>query len=147
MKWDQLSPKLKKLIIHENPQDFDASGIKTAKRSVVHSLADPQRKPYERSALQDQVMAGSQDCLGFRVAIISLRKRMVDGHDNLRTGAKPLVDRITEWLGFKSDNDPRLEWDYHQIIVSGQPGTVVQITPFLCAPRSKLTKSPHEKSC
>lgn len=89
-------------------------------------LSHPQRQPDQRREGQDRELAAGPGGLGYRVTIISLRKRLVDAHDNLRTGAKPLVDAITATLGFASDDDPRLTWAYAQLIDDSE-GTIVRI--------------------
>lgn len=38
----------------------------------------------------------------------------LDGHDNLRTALKPVVDGITDALGLKNDRDHRISWQYAQ---------------------------------
>lgn len=91
-------------------------------------LANSQRQPNERGRSQDPRVEESPAGLGYRVTIISMRRRRVDGHDNLRTGAKPLVDCITSTLGFASDDDPRLEWCYEQLTTGGPEGTAVLIS-------------------
>lgn len=47
------------------------------------------------------------------VTITRIAPRKLDSHDNLRSGAKALVDGIADRLGVK-DNDPRVEWRYAQ---------------------------------
>lgn len=92
----------------------------------VAGIPDPERKPDQRSQGQDRKLEKGTQGVGFRIALISIRQRLVDGHDNLRQGAKPLVDAITRFLDFASDSDPRLRWEYHQLI--GNPrGTIVLI--------------------
>lgn len=93
----------------------------------VAGLQDPQRQPNQRRQGQDRQLDKSTEGVAIRVSIISIRKRRCDEHDNLKTGAKPLVDAITYSLGFQSDDDRRLQWDYHQVI--GKPeGTIVVIS-------------------
>lgn len=65
--------------------------------------------------------------MGYRISIISFRKKLVDEHDNLRMGCKPLVDAITRSLGFSSDDNPRLHWEYQQCKTEGRLGTLVKI--------------------
>jgi hypothetical protein len=48
-----------------------------------------------------------------RVVITRIAPRQLDGHDNLRSGAKGLVDGVADWLGVP-DSDPRIQWDYAQ---------------------------------
>lgn len=90
------------------------------------ALPDPKRKPDQRRKSQDRQLEEGEASVGFRIVIISCRSRMADIHDNLRQGAKPLVDAICHSLGFASDSDPRLQWEYRQI--TGKPyGTIVLI--------------------
>lgn len=89
-------------------------------------LRHPERKPDKRGEVEDSELAESPRGVGFRIVIISLRAKLADVHDNLRQGAKPLVDAICNSLGFASDSDPRLVWEYHR--VAGQPhGTIILI--------------------
>lgn len=90
-------------------------------------LPDSQRKSNQRSQSKDPKLDKSSNSVGYCIAIISCRKKLVDAHDNLRTGAKPLVDAITASLGFASDNNSRLAWEYGQL-VSNDQGTIVKIT-------------------
>lgn len=91
------------------------------------TVDNPQRQSNQRRESQDRCVESSENSLGYCVTIISFRKRLVDGHDNLRTGAKPLVDQITEWLGFASDDNQRLTWQYSQVRTDGEPGTLVVV--------------------
>lgn len=94
--------------------------------AAVGALPDPQRQPDQRREGENRQLDKSTSGVAFRVVIISIRRKLVDAHDNIRSGAKPLADQITESLGFASDDNPRLQWCYHQII--GKPtGTIVLI--------------------
>lgn len=90
-------------------------------------VADPKREPDKRGEGKDRGLVGGQARVGYCVTIVSFRRRLVDAHDNLRTGAKPLVDRITETLGFRSDDDPALTWQYVQLRTAGPEGTLVVV--------------------
>lgn len=90
-------------------------------------VPDPKRQQDQRCEGQDRQLDKSPEGVGFRVTIVSLRKRLVDAHDNLRTGAKPLVDAITKTLGFASDDNPRLLWEYQQLQTAGETGCIVKI--------------------
>lgn len=90
-------------------------------------LPDPKREPDLGRRSEDRQLEKGTQGMGCRVEIISLRTKLVDGHDNLRTGAKALVDAITRSLGFYSDDNPRLTWEYAQAI-SDKPGTIVRIS-------------------
>lgn len=91
------------------------------------TMDNPKRQPHQRRESENRCVESSEGSVGYCVTIISFRKRLVDGHDNLRTGAKPLVDQITEWLGFASDDNPRLTWQYSQVRTDGEPGTLVVV--------------------
>lgn len=90
-------------------------------------VGNPKRECNQRSETQDRGVGEVQTGMGFRITILSMRARLIDGHDNLKTGAKALVDRVTEWLGFRTDSDPRLEWNYAQCQTSGRRRTFVLI--------------------
>ncbi len=90
-------------------------------------LEKSERKSDKRGESKDSSLERSKDGVGFRITLLMVRKRLVDGHDNLRWGAKPLVDAITASLGFRDDADPRLAWDYHQVKSDGRQGTIVKI--------------------
>lgn len=92
-------------------------------------LENPQREHHQRRQSKDPALAGSPTSLGYCVSIISLRLKLVDGHDNLRTGAKPLVDAIANTLGFSNDSDERLTWEYFQFRTEGEEATLVKIQP------------------
>ncbi len=51
---------------------------------------------------------------GLMVTLTRIAPRELDGHDNLRTAMKPLVDSITDLVGLKNDRDPRITWNYAQ---------------------------------
>ena len=96
--------------------------------AALGAVGQPKRQPHQRSQSQDSKLESVPGCLGYRVTIISCRRKLVDAHDNLRTGLKPLVDRITSSLGFSDDADPKLVWEYGQIETRGEQGTIVKIT-------------------
>lgn len=105
------SPTVRKL----NPDAFGLGG-----------LQNPKRQQRQRGPGEDKALEGVPPGVGFCITIIRVCKRMVDHHDNLRTGAKPLVDAITATLGFAADSDKRLEWRYDQLI-GDREGTIVRI--------------------
>lgn len=115
--------------------DLPRNPLESFKRRNPHlygrplaSLENPERQPDQRGQGQDCGLEGSPQRPRFCVVILSLRHRLIDAHDNLRTGAKPLVDRITERLGFQDDADPRLTWEYGQVLTNGPEGTLVLIS-------------------
>jgi hypothetical protein len=52
---------------------------------------------------------------GLVVKVTRIAPRQLDGHDNLRTSIKPIVDGLTDALGLKNDRDPRITWAYDQV--------------------------------
>ena len=51
---------------------------------------------------------------GLVITLTRIAPRELDGHDNIRTALKPVVDGIADALGLKSDRDPRVQWLYAQ---------------------------------
>ena len=96
-------------------------------RGRVGSVVNPERKHDKRREGEAKGLEECQIILGYCITIISARRRLVDGHDNLRTGAKPLVDAIAKSLGFSDDSDSRLIWQYQQFVTAGDVGTAVVI--------------------
>lgn len=93
---------------------------------AVDGLQNPKRQCNQRRQGQDCQLDKSKEGVAFRVVIISIRRKLADAHENFRQGCKPLVDRITESLGFAADDNPRLQWEYHQLI--GKPvGTIIVV--------------------
>lgn len=90
-------------------------------------LETPKPKPDQRGKAQDPELGGRPAGVGFSITLIVFCRRKMDQHDNLRSACKPLVDRITETLGFRSDDDPRLSWHYDQVITSEEEGCLVKI--------------------
>lgn len=116
--------------------DLPRNPLESFKRRNPHlypdldRLQNPIRKQDQRRKVEDSKLEKCTPSLAVRVSILSLRRRKVDEHDNLRTGAKPLVDAITASLGLLGDDDPRVEWEYGQVITSGQEGTIVKIERY-----------------
>lgn len=95
---------------------------------AVGAVENPIREQNKRGESQDRGLEGGAAGVRFCVSIISVRHRLIDAHDNLRTGAKPLVDRITAWMRFKNDADSRLTWEYFQLRTTGPEGVIVVIS-------------------
>lgn len=93
----------------------------------LDQVAQSKRQRDHRGLSEDQKLETGPAGVGFSVTLISFRRRLVDGHDNLRTGLKPLVDRIAASLGYRDDADPRLSWHYQQFKTDSQEGTLVTI--------------------
>ena len=112
----------------EKPESFKARNP-----HLYQSLArlHPQ-KPVscERGEGEDRGMEESQDSIRFCITLTVFRKRELDAHDKAPFALRPLVDRITESLGFSDDSDPRLEWNYRQVKSKVQHGTHVLITQY-----------------
>lgn len=62
-----------------------------------------------RDVDQQELLAG-----GLVVKLTRVAPRELDGHDNLRTAFKPIVDGVTDALGLPNDRDPRVSWAYGQ---------------------------------
>lgn len=82
---------------------------------VLGAVETKVAKPNKRSEIENSELVRGQQGLAFRIRLIVVSRRRMDAHDNLRSACKPVVDAITESLGFKSDDDPALEWNYSQI--------------------------------
>ena len=48
------------------------------------------------------------------VTLTRVAPRPLDGHDNLRSSLKAVVDQLTDCLGLPNDRDGRVEWHYEQ---------------------------------
>lgn len=124
MNWDELNPELKARLIRENPDKLNAAGL-------ILAVGGQKSEPVRRGKGEDRGVEKVRTRLAYRITIVSMRRRLVDEHDNLRAAYKPLVDRITTALRFFTDSDPRLEWNYSQVVIRGRPGTIVQIDPII----------------
>lgn len=94
---------------------------------AVGAVEAKKPEPDQRREAQDRELGSVQEGVAYRISLIVFSRKKMDAHDNLRSAAKPIVDRITEDLGFGSDNDPRLTWEYHQITGPGKVGVIVKI--------------------
>lgn len=84
-------------------------------------------KPVQRREGEDRRTFPAETRMGYCISLIQVRRRLLDEHDNLRISTKPTVDAITKWLGFSSDGDPLLRWEYGQIVTAGDEGMIVKI--------------------
>lgn len=96
----------------------------------VREMETKKSKSHQGRAGQNSDVASGQGRGGFRIQLIQLRRRLLDGHDNMRSACKPAVDRITHRLGFTSDNDERIVWEYHQLRTAGEEQLLVVIEPL-----------------
>ena len=89
----------------------------------------PAAKPERdgRREAQDSGVEGGAAGMEYRVTLTTFRRRTLDNHDNARAAMKPVVDLVTAFLGFKTDDHPRLYWEYHQVKTSGRVGTLVLV--------------------
>lgn len=74
---------------------------------------------------EDRGVEAPAESIRFRVTIIVRRPRLLDHGDNDRGALKPIRDFTAKDLGFKNDDDPRLEWVYHQIKDKAKSTTVL----------------------
>lgn len=93
----------------------------------VREMETKKPKSHQGRAGQNSDVESSERRSGFRIQLIQLRRRLLDGHDNMRSACKPAVDRITQRLGFKADNDERIIWEYHQLRTAGEEQLLVVI--------------------
>lgn len=100
-----------------NPHLFGAVGGLRNKKPEPNPLRALEQKPKARSGRARRIL--------FSIEIVSARRRLLDD-DNLAAGAKGLRDSVAASCGI-DDNDPRVEWIYHQIKTRGKPGTIVKI--------------------
>lgn len=84
-------------------------------------------QPRGRREGEDRGMERPTPRVGYRVTLVQCRRKLLDAHDSMRFAVKPTVDFITAWLGFPSDDDPRLQWCYEQHKTRGQEGVLVHI--------------------
>lgn len=92
------------------------------------AVPDTERQRDNRQAMGDGVSneKGREKRLVYRVHIISVRSRLLDG-DNLTTGAKFLRDAIAESLGLDDAEGAGIEFEYSQCLTRGEQGTIVKI--------------------
>lgn len=104
-------------------------------KQIRAQLAPPPLASVPAQGAQSMQWGEGEDCrmetatanVGVRVTFVQFRRRLLDGHDNLQFSLKPTTDRITAWLGFRSDSDPRLTWNYHQVQTRDEEGVLVKI--------------------
>ena len=125
MKISDFPPHVQKNIV-ENPTDYRVAG-----------LHPKESEPNQRREGKDSQLESGQECRGFCIKLIQFRRRLLDTHDNARASLKAVVDRITERLGFRSDDDRRLEWQYGQFRTDGAEGVLVMIEPTTVLPETK----------
>jgi hypothetical protein len=83
----------------------------------------------KRSQIEDSGVEAGKGGVesSYRVTLTVFRRRLCDNHDNARTALKPVVDNVTAWLGFKTDDHQNLYWEYHQEKTLGRCGTLIVV--------------------
>jgi len=111
-------------------QEYEAYCKKRGETPMVLAAKLPAAKPEQNRGSQgeDSRLEERKGGVGYQIAIVQFRPRLLDGHDNCAGACKSLVDRITESLGFRSDDDKRLRWRYSQVQSKTLTGTLVAIT-------------------
>ena len=94
---------------------------------LVGAVETAKPEPHQRRRGEDRGVEEGPSGVVVRVCLVALRRRLLDRHDNMRSACKPLVDAITATLGFRSDDDPALEWEYGQQRTAGSEGVMVKI--------------------
>lgn len=118
LKLQNLDPNLRERIQAQIRIEDDARN----QRPVVRHATQP--KPVLPLVEVESVDKASARSLEIRVAIISLRKRLMDAHDNLPFAHKGLCDAISATLGV---DDSKIMWEFGQMITKGEPSTLVRI--------------------
>ncbi len=123
MNWSTLSSELKERIIKQDPEGFNAGGLRP--------LESSQQKPEARRALEQKPSLSKTSCQRvatsgpvLRVTLISIRSGILDS-DSLAFGHWPLRDAIARSFEL-DDEDGTIDWRYNQI--KGAPeGTIVMV--------------------
>ena len=107
--------------------------------NTVGALSNPKRKHDLPQALVsgNKRVEGSGARLDFRVSIISVRKRLLDG-DNLIAGSKWLRDHIAKTLERDDAEGAGLEFEYSQVLTKGEEGTIVRLESLNPAPKAAV---------
>lgn len=84
-------------------------------------------KLHQRSEVENKELVQRQEGVAFCITIIVFGRKLMDKHDNLKSSVKPIVDSITAELGFRSDDDPLLHWQYGQVATDAETGCLVTI--------------------
>lgn len=112
-------------LTHAELQDIlKRPGIRQANPDLG-AVSNPKRESDKRRQSQDLQLVKSEASVVYRVSIISIRRKLVDAHDNLRAGAKPLVDAICASIGI-DDGSNRISFEYGQVLGT-DVGTIVRI--------------------
>lgn len=117
LEFAKLSRELQDRIRRDNPEAF----------KPVAPGPRQSAEPVQRSEVQDWGMEAPKSHLSYHITLTQHRRRLLDGHDSLAFSLKPTVDFLTTWLGFRTDDHPRLHWEYHQVKTTGDEGTQVLI--------------------
>ncbi len=88
--------------------------------------ASAQHAPLSTLVQGVQEPARGKEGVAIRITLISCRRKLLDAHDNLPYAMKPICDAIAASIGL-DDADPRIQWQYEQILTKGEPGVLVHI--------------------
>ena len=93
---------------------------------AVDSRTASGAKPKRRRESENRGVETAAPSPRLCITLVQYRRKLLDGHDSLAFAVKPTVDLITEHLGFTSDSDPRLRWQYGQVETKGKEGIMVK---------------------
>ena len=96
----------------------------------VAGRAPKDAKRDQRSECKDKRVEEDEACMGYRIEFVAFRRRLADSHDNFRFSLKPVVDFITAWLGFATDEHRRLSWCYNQVKSNGRQGVAIKVERY-----------------
>ena len=99
-----------------NPDHFPMAG-----------LCPEKSEPVQRRKGQDCGVEASKGSVRYSIVFVVFRRKKLDGFENQPFALKALKDRVTTWLGFSNDEDPRLEWRCWQIQSDTVKGTHILI--------------------
>jgi hypothetical protein len=94
--------------------------------SALAAVESPKRKPDPKPALGKDLPAQQKGKGRLAVCIIGFRKRLLDDDNFTSGGNKAIRDAIAQSIGI-DDGDPIFDWQYRQVLTSGQEGTLVKI--------------------
>lgn len=120
-----------------SPEMIEIEGQFYAKnhpKAIAHRKAKPvaglrtqESESNERREGEDCRMEEGESGVLYRVVFTVYRRRPLDEGDNSPSSLKAVRDAVAEFLGFRDDNNPRLEWHYHQIQSKRDSGTHILI--------------------
>lgn len=132
MKPQSLSPELRRRIADQIAQDEKnkEENKKSRDGGALARIQDAQPERAPKKALErsnPEQNCGASGPMLF-ITCISLRKKLLDAHDNKASSFKALTDQIAFELGM-DDADPRIEWKFEQL-TSLVEGTLVVFSRY-----------------